>query len=547
MQAREVLVADETWVAVAIPPGQKVEANVVIGEDPVLRLAGALSCEETREGPLRGALTGEVASVQGGAPSVIDLRFAAEEGWWRHQVELAPLAAGPATLSLWSEAPEGCSLSLSDATLIHRVRKNSPTGGQPTQVLLISVDTLRRDAVGAFGGDADTPNLDRFAGQAERWDRHWAAASWTKPSHASMLTGYFPDTHRAIGLDQGMDPAIPTLADRFRLAGFATGAMVYDCTWLSPRWGFAKGFDSYRVTRWRAERQMNGASNWLLNHRDRPFLFFLHTFEPHSDFSVLPYEAPGINRSWIEERFGVAGFGCRRRFCASNLLKGLNQDEIRRRPKDVEILWTTYEAGVTYLDHSLGGLFSALQENGMWDNLLVVVTSDHGEEFAEHGGFLHDTLHEEILRVPLLIKWPGGARAGEVSTTTVSSIDLAPTLLAFAGLATEGLPGVDLRLHMEDQPVFAGTLAHAVVAGGLKAIFDPSMHLQELYDLRSDPLELDNLVGRDPEGAAELAELLARQRHMASALARRIGSGQDREIELGESERKRLQAFGYLH
>jgi arylsulfatase A-like enzyme len=362
-----------------------------------------------------------------------------------------------------------------------------------------------------------------------------------------MLTGYLPDTHRALLLNHGMDPAIPTLADRFRKSGFTTAALVYDCVWLSPRWGFGKGFDSYRVTRWRAGRQAMATANWMIENRDEQFFYFLHIFEPHSDFQVLPYEAPGVNRRVIGKRFGVSNFGCRGGLCSSAFLNALGTGEIPLKPKDREILRATYDAGVTYLDTSLGLLFDALRSSGAWDNLLVVVTSDHGEEFMEHGGFSHGTLHDEILRVPLLIKWPGGERGGVSSDALCSSIDLAPTLLEYFGLSTDNLPGVSLGRRSADEPVFAGTLARVVVAGGFKGIIGGPKNFLEVFDLKNDPQELDNLAASDLERVAELEGLLRHQQREAIALHQRIGSDtNDRDVGLSERERERLEAFGYL-
>jgi len=385
-----------------------------------------------------------------------------------------------------------------------------------------------------------------LAEEGERWTTVYAAASWTKPSHASLLTGYYPETHRAILLDQGMDAAVPTLAERFRSAGFATSALVFDCTWLSPRWGFGKGFDSYRVTQWRAGRQTRAAASWVLDHRDRDFFFFLHTFEPHSDFAVLPYEAPGLNRRTIAREFGVEGFGCRRGLCASRFVNALSDGEVPGRPKDAMILRSTYDMGISYLDASLGELFETLRQSGVWDDLLVVVTSDHGEEFDEHGGFGHSALYDEILRVPLIIKWPRGESAGVVNTAPSSGVDVAPTLLEHAGLPVSGLPGGHLHSRDPDLPILAGTLELAVVAGGFKGVFG-GRKPDRLYDLRLDPAEVVNLADQQPEVLEGLRAILAEQRREAQALYRSFGSkGDQGRVELGERERERLKAFGYL-
>jgi arylsulfatase A-like enzyme len=300
------------------------------------------------------------------------------------------------------------------------------------------------------------------------------------------------------------------------------------------------------LTQWRAGRQAVAAADWILSHRDESFFFFVHTFEPHSDGKVLPYEAPGVSRRTIAESFGVKGFGRRQGRSASHFLIALDRGEIPREPGDVEILRSTYEAGVRYLDESLGVMFDALRESGVWDQLLVVVTSDHGEEFDEHGGFDHGSLYEEIIAVPLLIKWPDSEHAGLVSDVLSSSVDLAPTLLQYAGLPTTDLPGTDLRTRSSDQPIFSGTTERAVIAGNLKGTFGGAGPVR-LFDLSADPGEHLNLLESDSIPSHALQALLREHRRQAQELSRRVGSQQEStEVVLSTQERQRLKAFGYL-
>lgn len=546
MVALERFAADETWVAVAMPSGRVVSAVVDLMNRPALDLAGAMRCDAQEPAPASGELMVKVSDPYG---TEVDLTIPvdASSGWWRQRVELSRLSRQRATVALSGRVPAGCSLLLSEVTVRHSVPLEPPPGNPPLQILLISVDTLRSDAVDRPSSGVATPHLDRFAEEAERFSRHYAAATWTKPSHASMLTGFYPGTHGAVDLNKSMDPAVPTLAERFGAGGFKTAALVYDCGWLSPKWGFAKGFDSYRMTRWRAGRQASAAARWVFAHRDDPFFFFVHTFEPHSDFKFLPYEAPGINRRTIAKEFGIENYGRRNGRLASDFLIGLDRGEIPREPKDEEILRSTYEAGVRYLDEAVGMLFDSLRSSGLWDQLLVVVTSDHGEEFGEHGGFGHGPLYEEIISVPLLIKWPNSERAGQTSAGPSSSVDLAPTLLRRAGLLADGLPGVALGSRLGEEPVFSGTLAKAVIVGSVKGIFGGAEDISEVYDLVVDPGELDNTAAGNREQTNQLRALLRLHRQRSAALYRQFGSEPaDREVVLSESERERLRAFGYL-
>jgi arylsulfatase A-like enzyme len=543
---RERFAADETWVAVAMPTGHRVTAKVELRRGPVLDLTGALKCSAESPVLAAGELIVEVAGSRG---AQLESRIPLDQstGWWRHQVDLSRLDGRQVTVDLESGVPAECSLLLREVTIRQRIPLEHPAEDPPVQILLISVDTLRKDAIDPPASGVSTPQFDEFALEAERFSPHYAAASWTKPSHASLLTGFHPDTHRSLHLNQGMDPAIPTLAERFMAGGLKTAALVYDCGWLSPKWGFAKGFDSYRMTRWRVGRQASAAARWVVDHRDEPFFFFVHTFEPHSDSRVLPYEAPGVNRRTIAKDFGVRGFGLRDGFSASRFVVALDKGVIPRQLKDVEILRDTYEASVRYVDEGIGVLFDALKSSGVWDQMLIVVTSDHGEEFDEHGGFAHGSLYEEIIGVPLFIKWPNSERAGQTRPGLSSSIDLAPTLLRHAGLAVDDLPGVVLGHRPADDPVFSGTLARTVIAGEVKGIFGGPDDLSEIYDLAVDPGELVDLAARDGDQVRMLRELLRLHHQRSVALYRRYGAEPaDREVVLSESERERLRAFGYI-
>jgi arylsulfatase A-like enzyme len=545
MRATEVVAGDETWLSITVPANLRLGADLDLGRDPGLTLGGAVRCEDGFDGDFVGVLRGGVRA-RGKRLSSFAIDIERSDGWWLREVDLGSGWIGPAELWIDNDLPEGCSLLLREATVKHGVEVPQRQEGSPTQILLISVDTLRNDGVGALGGTVATPHLDRFASEAESWSRHYATASWTKPSHASLLTGFHPETHRAINLEQAMDPAIPTLAERFGNLGFDTAALVFDCTWLSPRWGFGKGFDSYRVTRWRAERQARMAAEWVLDHRDDQFFFFLHTFEPHSDFSILPYEAPGLTRRKIDGLFGIAGFGCRGGRCASQFVNGLHHGEVGVEPRDAEVLRYSYDEGVRYLDDALGELFNTLRSSGVWERMLIVVTSDHGEAFGERGEFGHNSVHEEIVRVPLMVKWPGGENAGVIQSAPRSSVDLAPTLLAIAGLDVEGLPGQDLRLPRTRKAIFAGTLVKAVIDGNDKAIFTGSRPAR-LFDLGDDPGERTDVAGAFRSRVAALRKLLREHRHRSQVLHEAFGSSSEiGEVILSESERERLRAFGYL-
>ena len=555
--ADEATCADETRFASALKPGTEVRLQVELGAAPTLGLAGCLVAPKKEGTEPAGAIELEIQGT-GGLSAHVELPVSTG-AWTARTPELEAFAESRAELRIRVRAPAGTRVLLSDLYLRHRVPPDAGTGGagpagsppprspRPAEgppVLLISLDTLRADALGE-----STPALTAFAETAETWSPHYAAASWTKPSHASLLTGYPVEVHGAAYEPQAIDPAVPTLAGRFRAAGYRAVGLVYDCEWLDAKWGFDRGFDEYRVMRWGADPAVRATADWISEHREEPFFYFLHLFTPHSDGAVLPYEATGVDRGTVAERFGIPDYGCREGGCASQLLLRLNRG-LEPLPGEEQVLRYLYDRGVATTDAALGRLLRDLEEMDLLDRMVVVVTSDHGEAFFEHGKVLHDTMHREVIEVPLLIRWPGGRHAGTVRTTPSSALDLAPTLLAAAGIAAADLPGTPLHDRSRGAPIFSGTRFKAVVAGDAHAIFVPRSRQAELYHLSRDPREQTDLAASHPEEVARLRKLIARHQEESRRLRAKLagGAGDDAQPEttLSEEERRRLEALGYV-
>lgn len=555
--------ADETRFAVALSGGTEVQIPLVLGKSPHLAVAACRppdpeTAPELASSPAGSPPAGLHVAVLGQAGPGSELQLpVADDGWAEGSLDLSGLAGARAILRLRVDGPEAGEVLVSDLWVRHR-REDRASGDPPrapngTQILLISVDTLRADALGGAAGPggaagAVTPGLAAFAEGAEAFSPHYAAASWTKPSHATLLTGLPTEAHGAILQDQGLSPTAATLAERFSAAGLRTAGLVYDTVWLDPKFGFDRGFDEYRVKPWNADQAVRFTTSWIARHRREPFFYFLHVFTPHSDKEILPYEATGVTRETVAERFALAGYGCRRRHCASRLLLAINAGRVAPLPVEEEVLRFLYARGVETVDRALARLFADLEEQGLLDRMLVVVTSDHGEAFFEHGRLLHSTHHEEILRVPLLVRWPGGERAGEVRTTPTAAIDLAPTLLRGAGLETGGLPGIPLQDPPERgarrRELFAGTVTKAVMVGPWKALFSMTEAPPELYRLDRDPGETRNLAAEHPQVLAELRERVSD--HVKAAQSLTGARGVSEIPSLTSEERRRLKALGYV-
>ncbi len=537
---------DQTFLAVKLSlnnPAVRFTADL---HNPVrIILSGGYSRDgnrSTREGVIRYRIEDEASELVVG---VINLE--PESLWWREVVEFPPSFVGTVRVSIEAEVRNAHAVLLREARIEQKGHPREVDVGRP-QILLICVDTLREDALGVFGGPWRTPNLDRLAREGERWSPHYSGAGWTKPSHAVLLTGYRGDTHQMGSEESVMDPGLPTLAGRFKSAGFKTMGFVYDCKWLDPKWGFNRGFDEYRVSNWRVGRAVYQISNWVDAHRDDPFFLFFHTFEPHSDWRLLPYESPGTTVAEVADRFGIPDYGCSDGRCASRRLLDINSGVVQPLPNETAILRFLYGRGVEETDRALGELFSDLQRKGLWDNLLVIVTSDHGEAFYEHQKYLHGSLWNEIVRVPLLIKWPNNQDSGRVGTLATSSIDIGPTLLEFAGLDLDDLPGDPLQWLDTNRPISIGGPVRMLVQGDWKVLMGGNIEdVWFLSNTRKDLWEKDNLVDDNEDSLPGLLKKAREFMRKDEALREKYWSdGVERTVALSEEETAKLEVLGYL-
>jgi arylsulfatase A-like enzyme len=463
---------------------------------------------------------------------------------WERRVELAATAR---TLRLRLDLPPGRARLRLTARGGARVRdlalatREKAAAAPPApRVLLVSLDAFREDAVGALGGGARTPALDAFLAEAERFTPHWAADISTKPSHATLLSGLPVAVHRC---DRGEEPLaaeVSTLAERLRAAGVDTAGFASGAPYFHPRLGLGQGFDHWQPAAWTSAQQLRAVTNWLADHRQRPFFLFVHLYAAHSDAHRLPYEAPGVTPALVAQRFGLADYGCRRGACASRMLAGLNAGTLPKEPADREVLRFLYDRGVEALDADLGAWFATLRASGLWDDLLVAVTADHGEQFGEHGAFLHTTAHEETLRVPLLVKWPRGRRGGETALRPSSSLDLAPTILAAFGLPAADLLGEDLARPARRAALLVAR--DAVRDARHKVLLATPQAPAALFDLLRDPGERSPLPVDQPAARRLLA---ARERMFAEARRRSGALADPGAAPFTPQEAEQLRALGY--
>ena len=322
-------------------------------------------------------------------------------------------------------------------------------------VVLISMDTVRADHLGAYGYDRETsPNVDRFAERATVFENAISQSAWTLPAHGSMMTGLYPSR---LGVShypakRGL-PKVRMLADSFHAAGYATGAFTGG-GFVAAHFGFARGFDVYTSDGRRFEHNIDEAIDWLKQHQQRRFFLFLHGYDAHRPYFSLPEDkaALGIPGKRPAERRG---------YC---LKVG------REKPNDLDVVLKYYDASIRHGDRSVGQFLNALTALGLADRTVVLITSDHGEEFYEHGHCDHVRfLYREVVNVPLLLRVPGhDSVAKRIPDVVPASISIAGTLLELVGVDASDFPGASLlplgqlpeRLGEVDARVDTVTVCH---------------------------------------------------------------------------------------
>jgi arylsulfatase A-like enzyme len=413
--------------------------------------------------------------------------------------------------------------------------------GRAKGVVLVSIDTLRRDHVGVHGyAKPTTPRLDALARGGILCDDAVSTSSWTLPAHLSMLTSVDPGAHGGTDMGHGYNHRVPTLASLLRKAGFATQA-VTSHLYVSSVYGLDDGFDNldFRQDR-RAAEVADRAIDILDRVGDRPFFLFLHLYDPH-----WHYDPPDAQRRLFEKPY-------------TGSLTGTWQDFSRRdrasvTAADLEHLLALYDGEIRYADDEVGRVLDHLKNRGLDRGTLVVATSDHGEEFLEHGSWEHQkTLYEEVIRVPLVVNGPGVTPRREASQTSL--LDVAPTILAWAGVAgppeQQGrslltTPGTREAYGETDHTIdHTHKLFLRAGADRWKAILslgaDGKPVAEEWYDLAADPGETTSRPGH-----ANVADAI-RARAIQRWSDARGGGEPGPAVELTPEQRERLRALGYV-
>jgi arylsulfatase A-like enzyme len=479
-------------------------------------------------------------------------------------IDLAEYAGKNVTFRLITEGDDQA-LAFWFNPVVYRVREDA------RYVILISLDTLRADHLSAYGYPRDTsPNMEALAKDGILFSNVMASAPWTLPSHMSLMTSLNTINHGVLAPEFRLDPGVPTLAEFIKTKGFTNGALTGG-GYVSGFFGFNKGFDSFRALAAvtdpdAAERLCRNACRWIEDNRDRDFFLFLHTYQIHNPF----YSKEPTNRRYL--RANAA-------FDRIDMTPMRFNHESRFRPvpeEERQNIVDLYDAEIRYTDDSLiGPLVSRLKSLGLYDRTMIVLTSDHGEEFFEHGSWLHThSVYNEVLRVPLIIKAFRSRAAGKTIKDLARSVDILPTICEELGIplrpgTMDGaslLPLIDGgQSGKEPGRTAIGDLAPRLMSKHIpgkialvrfphKFIFNspyskedlaffheppPPLAEMEIFDLARDPGETSNL-------AAERQDLVRQFRELMKKLYKpRKGPGARKSATNGELE-KQLKTLGYL-
>jgi arylsulfatase A-like enzyme len=381
--------------------------------------------------------------------------------------------------------------------------------GEKPNFIFVSLDALRYDHLGCYGYERDTsPTMDRLAAEGLKFDWAICQAPTTLPSHMSTLTSLYPTVH---GCRMGHKLPGPrfTLPEYLRENGYRTHGCV-DGGYMSAWYGFDQGFDTYDDRYKGFAAALMTFFAWLDDgHAEDAFFSLLHTYDIHS-----PYNPPEPYKSMFTDPEYDGGFNP-----TSAELKKVRkrvdtapEDGHGLSDEDVEFIKARYDGGIRYVDEWVGGLMAGLEERGLLESTWVVLTADHGEEFAEHNAFLHGMLYMTVAKVPLIIVPPKSAAAGRTIDEIVELTDIMPTLLELAGVApVDTLQGQSMLRLMDGNATGWDNLAFSEhhAKGGRRSVISPKLHVItsleygeiEVYDYLADPLEETQLAdpSRDDE------------------------------------------------
>ena len=450
-----------------------------------------------------------------GQPAIIyessadDLAKSAQ-GWFLVDLPLDEVAPAEGELRFIADGPKAGSPDFQ--VVWGQPALYAPREGPYRNVLLIGIDTLRADAISPLGGRPEvTPNIQAFSQGATVFTQAHSQAPWTLPSFASLITGVMPSRAIATNSGHNIPPNLDTIGELALSAGLAT-CTVCSSPWLGNQGsGFQQGSENFiYLGEQTAQVQIEAAMEFIDRSQGigRDWFCFVHLMDPHT-----PYSPPGqfVNQLCDSDYTGDYKSSYPGGVWANGVLKP--------SPKEIDHERCLYDCEVANVDSALQGLFEYLSEKGLTEDTLIILCSDHGEEFNEHGGFEHgETQYEEQVHVPLIIKGPGFP-AGKRIDDGVANLDILPTILRYLGVAeAEAIGGIPLQTIVSGENQGNGLILgeESMNESGImyslswpyKCILNYKTEESTLYDLGDDPGETKDVSAAYPEEKTEMLAAL---------------------------------------
>jgi arylsulfatase A-like enzyme len=434
--------------------------------------------------------------------------------------------------------------------------------GSVRGIILISLDTLRADHLGVYGYRHETsPSIDAFARESIVFERAVVQAPWTLPSHMSIMTSLYPSSHGVLNKYNHLADEHVTLAELLREGGYQTAAFA-DGAVMKGIFGFNQGFDIYDSdSRIGIALILPKVKKWIDENKSKPFFLFIHCYDIHA-----PYNPPPPYASIFHD-FTYRG----RLFPDAKTLGAAAKNRLKVNDEDLRHIVAHYDGGIRYVDAKIGEFLSYLQETGLKDQTLIIITSDHGEEFKEHGSFLHWRLYfKPNLHVPLIMRIPNHPKEEVRINELVQSIDILPTILDIAGLPphqraqgrsllplikryknifNRSLWRIFHPFRKEEIISFSESAVHpffpwykdniSVMTDVYQMIYNTKTHSTQLFNLRADPLEKNNIASVNKEVTEHL---LSQYRELDSITP----NHKTLTIALDDQTREQLKALGYI-
>ena len=431
-------------------------------------------------------------------------------------------------------------------------------------VVVVLIDTLRADKLRPFNprSRVEAPAIDGLARDGATFTLAQAPENWTKPSVASVLTGLFPLTHQQKSEQSSLPPSATLLSEHLKEQGFQTGSFIAN-GYVSDRFGFDQGWDHYtnyirEGKSTEAENVFSEAAAWIEQHKDERFFAYVQTIDPH-----VPYDPPAEYVRRYDARPNYDGIVQPRQTPTLLVRAKHNPPEVTFSASDRRRLEALHDGEITQHDHFFGRFLERLQAMELADDTLVVVVSDHGEEFNDHGGWGHGhTIYQELLHVPLMFRLPGRIQGGQSIPQAVSTLNIPATVTEFLGVESMATQqGHSLAGHMMGAPPAGPTLAFSdfrderrvITTGRWKFLVRGNLR-STMFDLEQDPRERTQLDSSAHPIARRYCRIMLGQFLGATDRAHwmdaRQGAGtqlQRNDANIDDEMREQLQQLGYAH